>query len=52
LGVGRKYTYKGRKKSLLSAGCPTGSWVTKGHVVFADGTTAGLTHVFPCTPQG
>lgn len=52
LGLGRKYTYKGREKSLLSAGCPTGSWVTKGNVLFADGTRAGLTHVFPCTPQG
>ena len=52
LKVGRRFTYKGEKKSLLVAGCPTGSWVTKGHVSFADGTNLGLTHVFTCTPAG
>src|SRR4029079_15795988 len=26
LRVGRRYTYKGRQKSFLTAGCPTGSW--------------------------
>lgn len=50
--VGRKFTYKGQRKSFLVAGCPTGSWVTKGNVSFDDGTELGLTHVFPCTPQG
>lgn len=52
LKIGRKYTYKGREKSLLSAGCPSGSWLTKGNVLFDDGTRAGLTHLFPCIPQG
>jgi hypothetical protein len=52
LKVGRKFTYKGQKKSLLVASCPTGSWMTKGHVLFADGTKLGLTHVFPCTSKG
>lgn len=52
LKVGRRFTYKGEKKSLLVAGCPTGSWITKGHVSFADGTDLGLTHVFTCTPAG
>ena len=51
LKIGRKFTYKGRQKSFLTASCPTGSWVTKGHVLFADGTQTGLTHVFPCTPE-
>jgi hypothetical protein len=50
--IGRRFTYKGEKKSFLSAGCPTGSWMTKGHVEFADGTEAGLTHLFACTPRG
>jgi len=50
--IGRRYTYKGEKKSFLSAGCPTGSWMTKGHVKFSDGTEAGLTHIFACTPKG
>jgi len=51
LKVGRRYTYEGRRKSYLTAGCPTGHWATKGNVVFADGTNLGLTHVFPCTPS-
>jgi hypothetical protein len=52
LKFGRKFTYKGKEKSFLVAGCPTGSWVTKGHVLFDDDTKLGLTHVFPCTPEG
>lgn len=52
LKIGRKFTYKGQKQSYLVASCPTGSWVTKGNVVFDDGTDLGLTHVFPCIPQG
>lgn len=52
LKIGRRFTYKGRKKSFLTASCPTGDWVTKGHVVFSDQTRLGLTHVFPCTPEG
>lgn len=50
--IGRRYTYKGRKKSFLSAGCPTGSWATKGTVLFDDQTRIGFTHVFTCTPSG
>jgi hypothetical protein len=52
LKIGRRFTYKGQKKSFLSAGCPTGSWLTKGRAEFSDGTEAGLTHLFSCTPEG
>jgi hypothetical protein len=52
LEVGRRFTYKGRKKSFLVAGCPTGSWLTKGSVLFEDGTRLGITHPFTCTPKG
>lgn len=52
LKVGRKFTYKGQRKSFLVARCPTGSWVTKGSVLFDDQTRLGLTHVFSCTPRG
>lgn len=52
LKIGRRFTHKGRRQSFLTAGCPSGHWVTKGHVVFSDGTQTGLTHVFPCTPEG
>lgn len=51
LKIGRKFTYKGQKKSFLVASCPTGSWVTKGNVLFDDETRLGLTHVFPCTSK-
>lgn len=51
LRVGRRFTYKGRKKSFLTASCPTGTWATKGKVLFADGTRLGITHLFPCTPR-
>jgi hypothetical protein len=52
LKIGRSYTYKGRKKSFLSASCPTGSWATKGSLLFSDRTRVGFTHLFTCTPQG
>lgn len=52
LKVGRKFTHRGRQKSFLMAGCPTGRWTAKGDVRFEDGTQLGLTHVFPCTPKG
>jgi hypothetical protein len=52
LEVGRRYTYKGRKKSFLMASCPTGTWITKGNALFADGTRLGITHPFSCHPEG
>jgi hypothetical protein len=52
LKIGRKFTYRGRERSFLVASCPTGSWMTKGNVLFDDGTKLGLTHVFPCVPKG
>jgi hypothetical protein len=52
LKVGRRFTHKGKKKSLLVAGCPTGTWVTKGDARFGDGTRLGITHPFSCTPRG
>lgn len=52
LKIGRRYTYKGQKKSFLTASCPTGSWATKGNLLFSDQTRLGFTHVFTCTPQG
>jgi len=51
LKIGRRFTYKGERKSFLSAGCPTGNWMTKGHAEFSDGTDVGLTHLFSCTPR-
>jgi hypothetical protein len=52
VGVGRKFFYKGRKRSFLAASCPTGQYVTEGEVLFSDGTKLGVTHAFPCTSEG
>ena len=52
LNVGRNFTYKGKKKSFLSAGCPTGIWAAKGQASFKDGTKLAINHLFPCIPQG
>lgn len=52
LEVGRRFTYKGERKSFLVAGCPTGTWLTRGRAVFGDGTRLSILHPFTCTPQG
>ena len=52
LKVGRRFTYKGKRKSLLSASCPNGVWMAKGEARFVDDTTLHITHPFPCTPVG
>jgi len=52
LKIGRRFTYKGKKRSFLSASCPTGNWMTKGRVQFDDGTEAAVSHLFTCTPRG
>jgi hypothetical protein len=48
--IGRKFTYKGKSASYLTASCPTGHYFTEGSVLFSDGTTASLAHILPCTP--
>jgi hypothetical protein len=50
LKVGRKFSYKGRPRSFITAGCPTGHWWAKGEAGFSDGTKLQVLHVFPCTP--
>jgi hypothetical protein len=52
LRLGRRFTYKGKKESFLTASCPTGHYFTEGHVLFSDGTRLGLAHILPCTPKG
>ncbi len=52
LKIGRKFTYRGKKESYLTASCPTGRYYTEGHAQFEDGTQLGLAHVLPCTPKG
>lgn len=49
--IGRRFSYKGKKESFLTASCPTGSYATQGKVLFSDGTKLGISHVFPCTAR-
>jgi hypothetical protein len=51
LTIGREYADGGKPRSYLTASCPTGHYVTRGHVDFVGGARLGLTHVFPCTPE-
>lgn len=50
LNIDRKFTYRGRRESYLSASCPTGTYYTEGHILFADGTRLQGVHILPCTP--
>lgn len=52
LTIDRKFTYKGKKQSYLTASCPTGVYYTEGDILFADGSTLRGTHLLPCTPVG
>jgi hypothetical protein len=49
INIGRRFTYKGQRRSFLEAGCPADSWQTKGLVSFADGSELAVHHVFRCT---
>ncbi len=51
LKLGRTFAYKGKRKSYLTASCPTGHYFTQGKVLFSDGTKLGITHVLPCAPK-
>jgi hypothetical protein len=51
LTIGRKFTYKGKEESYLTASCPTGLYYTEGNILFSDGNTLTGTHILPCTPM-
>jgi hypothetical protein len=52
LSIDRKFIFKGKKESYLTAGCPTGHYYSDAEVVFASAAKMTITHVFPCTPVG
>lgn len=52
LTIDKKYTYKGKKMSILSAKCPDGKLQANGTAVFADGTRASAGVVRTCTGKG
>jgi hypothetical protein len=49
LKIDKKFTYKGKKVSVLSAKCPDGKLQAHATAVFADGTKASTEFVRPCT---
>ncbi len=49
LKVDKKFTYKGKKVSVLTAKCPDGRLQAHATAVFADGTKAAADFVRPCT---
>lgn len=52
LSVDKKYTYKGKKVSVLTAKCTDGKLVAQGEALFSDGTKAKAGVVRTCTPKG
>ncbi|HEX6780997.1 MAG TPA: hypothetical protein VF125_03095 [Solirubrobacterales bacterium] len=52
LKIGRTYTYKGRKVSVLSARCADGKLQAFAAAVFADGTKASAGIIRTCTSKG
>lgn len=51
LTINKKFTYKKKKKSYLTAKCTSGNLVAKGQAVFATGLKAQGSVVRPCTPK-
>ena len=49
LTVNKRYTYKGKKMSVLTAKCPDGKLQAHATSVFADGTKAAATIIRTCT---
>lgn len=50
--INRRFTYRGKKQSYLTASCPTGSYYAEAKVEFSDATALHVTHALPCTPVG
>ncbi len=52
LTFGRRWTYKGKQHSYLSAECPNGDFTDQFEVAFGDGTDLSGTLLNSCQPQG
>ncbi len=52
LTINKKYTYKGKRMSILSAKCADGKLQAHATAVFADGTRGSSDIVRTCTPTG
>jgi hypothetical protein len=49
--VFKKFTYKGKQRSYISATCPTKSWKSRGQFVFRDGESLTPQVKGKCTPK-
>jgi hypothetical protein len=49
LKIGKKYTYKGKKHSILNLKCPDGKVQVAATAIFADGTKAATEFLRTCT---
>jgi len=49
LKIGKKYTYKGKKHSILNLKCPDGKVQVAATAIFADGTEAATEFIRTCT---
>jgi hypothetical protein len=52
LKIDKKYTYKGKKVSVLTAKCPDGKLQAHATAVFSDGTRASTEFIRTCTGKG
>jgi hypothetical protein len=52
LKIGKNYTYKGKKVSILSAKCPDGKLQAHALAKFADNTQISTEFVRPCVGKG
>lgn len=52
LKIDKKFTYKGKKVSVISAKCPDGKLQAHATAVFADGTRASAEIIRSCTGKG
>ena len=52
LKIDKKFTYKGKQVSVLSAKCPDGKLQAHATAVFADGTRSSTEFIRPCTGKG
>jgi hypothetical protein len=52
LEVNKKYTYKGKKVSVLSAKCTDGKLAAHATAILSDGTKASAEIIRACTPKG
>ncbi len=50
--IDKKFNYKGKKVSVLTAKCPDGRLQAKATAVFVDGTRASAEFTRPCTGKG